>query len=122
MSPKESPTSSPPPTFNAGEFAKFGQKQADAFLGMQREFFSVIEQANRDWAVRAELEREMAAELAAKLSSAKTLPDAAKAYQEWMGRRLATLTEDGQKFLADSQKLVTSATRLFANGGQGSGT
>jgi hypothetical protein len=89
---------------------------------MQKEFTKLIEQANADWLSRMEQERELASDLAAKLSSAKSLPDAAKAYQEWMGRRMETIAKDSQKFFADSQKLMTSMNRFLSSGGKGSGT
>lgn len=120
MSSKESSAS--PPSLNPADFVRFGQKQTATFMEMQREILSLVEQANRDLIARTELERELAAELTTKLSSAKTPPEIAKVYQEWMTRRLSILTEDGRKFLTDSQSLVASATRLFSNGGQGGGT
>jgi hypothetical protein len=109
------------PVFNPADFAKFGKQQADALMEMQQELSKLVEQANHDWLARVELERDMAADLSAKLSSAKSLPDAAKAYQEWMSRRMETMTKDGQKFLADSQKFMTSMNRFMTSGRNGSG-
>jgi hypothetical protein len=110
----------PLPMFNPADFTTLGKDQADALTDMQKEFTRLIEQANADWLARMELEKELAADLAAKLSAAKSLPDAAKAYQDWMGRRMETITKDSQKFFADSQKLVTSMSRLMSGGGRGS--
>lgn len=110
------------PMFNPADFTKFGKEQSDALADIQKEFSKLIEQANADWLARVELERELASELTAKLSSAKSLPDAAKAYQEWMGRRMETMSRDGQKFFADSQKFVSSMNRFMTSGGKGSST
>jgi Phasin protein len=110
------------PAFNPADFAKLGKEQADALLDMQQELSKLIEQANKDWLARAEVERDLASELATKLTAAKTLPDAAKAYQEWMSRRMETLTKDSQKFFADSQKFVGSMSRFLSNGGHASRT
>ncbi|MGD9922604.1 MAG: phasin family protein [Pseudorhodoplanes sp.] len=109
------------PAFNAAEFTKLGKEQTDALIEMQRELAKLIEQANADWLARMETEREFASDLAGKLSSARTLPDAAKAYQEWMARRIETMTKDSQKFFADGQKFVASMNRLMSPG-RGSGT
>jgi hypothetical protein len=108
------------PIFNPADFTKFGKQHADALADMQSEFSKLIEQANADWMTRVEHERELASELTAKLSSAKSLPDAAKAYQEWMARRMETMSKDSQKFFSDSQKFVTSMNRLMSGGGKGS--
>jgi Phasin protein len=112
----------PLPMFGATDFAKFGQGQTDAFVDMQKQVTKLVEEANADWLARMERERELASDLAANLSSAKSLPDAAKAYQDWMGRRMETITKDSQKFFADSQKLMTSMNRFLSSGGKGSGT
>jgi hypothetical protein len=109
------------PMFNPADFSKFGKEQADALADIQKEFSKLIEQANADWMARIELERELASDLTTKLSSAKSLPDAAKAYQEWMARRMETMSKDSQKFFADSQKFVTSMNRFMSNGGRSSG-
>jgi hypothetical protein len=111
-----------PPMFNPADFTKFGKEQTEAISEIQKEFSKLIEQANADWMARIELERDLASELTTKLSSAKTLPDAAKAYQEWMARRMETISKDSQKFFADSQKFVSSMNRFLASGGKGSGT
>lgn len=119
MSTNESPPKWTLPVFNPTAFAGFGKDQTDALMEMQRELSKLIERANEDWLARVELERNMATELTSKLTSAKSLPDAAKAYQEWMSRRIETMTKDSQKFFADSQKFVSSMNRFLANGGKG---
>jgi hypothetical protein len=107
------------PVFNPTDFTKLGKEQADALSDMQRELSRLIEQANADWLARFEQERDLASDLAGKLSAAKSLPDAAKAYQEWMARRMETMTKDSQKFFADSQKFMTSMNRFLTSGGRG---
>jgi hypothetical protein len=110
------------PIFNPADFTKFGKEQSEALSDMQKEFSKLLEQANADWMARVELERDLASDLTAKLSSAKSLPDAAKAYQEWMARRMETMSKDSQKFFADSQKFVSSMNRFLTSGGKGSST
>jgi hypothetical protein len=122
MSPNDPSTKWTMPVFNPTDFARLGKEQADALADMQKELSKLIEQANADWMARMEQERDLASELATKLSGAKTPADAAKAYQDWMGRRVETMTKDSQKFFADSQKFVTSMTRFLSGGGRGSST
>lgn len=110
------------PIFNPADFTKIGKEQADALTEVQKEFSGLIEQANADWLARVELERNLAAELTARLSAAKSLPDAAAAYQEWMSKRMETMSKDSQKFFADSQKFVASMSHFMAGGLKKSGT
>jgi predicted phage tail protein len=122
MSSNESLPKWPMPGFNPTDFSKLGKEQADALAEMQRELSKLVEQANADWLARLELERDLASELAGKLSSARSLPDTAKAYQDWMARRMETMTKDSQKFFADSQKFMSSMNRFLMSGGKGGGT
>ena len=114
------PKESMSPPLTAAEMAKAGQKQADAFVNSQGDMLKLFEQAQKDWMARVELERTLASELASKLTAAKSLPDIAQAYQEWMASRIKAMTEDSQKFFADSQKFMGSATRMFPSGWRGS--
>lgn len=119
---QDSATKSPWSPLNLTEVGKYGQKQLDALIEMQKGICTVVEEANRNWLARLEVERELTSDLTTKLSNAKTLPDAAKVYQDWANHRMQLLTEDGQKVVADSQKLLSSATRFFSNGGNGAST
>lgn len=119
MSVENSSAKWPWQTLNTVEFSKFGQKQAQTLAEAQKEWSMLLQQTNDEWNARAALEREMAAELASKLSAAKTFSDAATAYQGWMGRHFELMTKDGQNFLANSQKFINSMTRLLPSGSGG---
>jgi hypothetical protein len=106
----------PPFGFDPAGFGRFGEKQTEALTAMQRELAALVEEANRNWLKRAELERDLASDLVTNLTAAKTLPDAAKAYQDWMTRRMQALTEDGQKMFAESQKFMAAAARFMTMG------
>jgi hypothetical protein len=103
--------------FNTAEFSTFGQKQAQALTEVQKECAILLQQANEEWNARAALEREMATELTNRLSAARNLSDGVTAYQDWMARRFALMTKDGQTFLANSQKFMNSMSRLLPSGG-----
>jgi hypothetical protein len=122
MSPESASKKSPSSPFNFAGISKFGQNQADALIAMQRELCSLVEEVNRNWLARAELERDLASEFATRLSTAKTPADAAQTYQEWMSRRMQTLASDHQKLFADSQKFIGAATRFLSSGGKSANT
>jgi hypothetical protein len=79
---------------------------------IQKEFGGAFEETSRYWSDRAKSEAEFASDLVAKLSGARSIPDATTVYQEWLGRRMERLAEDSQKFAADCQKLTTEWTKL----------
>jgi DNA topoisomerase VI subunit B len=104
------------------ELIELGQKQIAATLEVQKEISNAVEQAGRSWTDRLKIEAELASELTAKLASSKSVPEAAQIYQEWMGRRMKLVFDDGQRLMADSQKLMSSFTRALSNGARGGRT
>ena len=104
------------PNINPAQFAEMGQKQVDAMVDMQKELIGVFEEVNREWTVRAQAEAELATEFAGKLSAARSGPDMATIYQEWLTRRMEMFSEDSRRAMADSQKFMAAATRLLSNG------
>src|SRR5262249_58369065 len=97
------------PNINPAQYAETGQKQLEAMAEMQKELIAVIEEVNREWATRAQAEAKLATEFAGKLSAAKSIPDAAAIYQEWLARRMEMFAEDSRRVVADGQKFMAAA-------------
>ncbi|MBX9845296.1 MAG: hypothetical protein K2Z80_26140 [Xanthobacteraceae bacterium] len=100
-SPKEKTSPASALAFDVGQF---GQQHVDAFAQMQQDLVNLLEEANRNWLARIEVECGSAIDLGAKLSAAKTIPDAVKAYEEWLGERLRWRTDDSRKSIADGRE------------------
>jgi len=87
----------------------------------QKEISAAFEQASRNWGERLKAETDLAQEFTTKLASSKSIPEAAQIYQEWLSRRMRLLFDDGQKLMADSQRLMGSFTRALSRGTRGGG-
>ena len=122
MATKETSTNPSVPGFDLAPLFQLGQKQVSSLIEAQRELSSSIEQANRDWLARAKAEQDFTAECTTKLMAAKSFPEAANVYQEWISRRMATMADDNQKLLQDAQKLMASLGKLLWSGGPGIST
>lgn len=101
-------------TTNA-QFADMGTKSMKAGLRMQKELFDTFQDIGRDWFARATSEAELAFKLPKRLTSARSVPDAFSAYQEWLREWLNMCGEDGRRFISDGQKIVDAGVRCFAN-------
>lgn len=113
MSQQQTTKMSSPTAFSVDDVSQIGQKQASAWMAMQHEFAAWVDEASKTWTARTELEKELASELWAGLSNAKTISDAARPYQDWFSRHLEVWTEDGRKAVADGQKFVEAMTRCM---------
>ena len=112
---------SPLPNLIPAEFAAMGKKRFDELAAMQTERLEKLQEANRNWFDRMQAEVTLASEFAAKLTSARSIPEAATAYQEWASRHMEMAAEDAKRMFADGQKLAETGARLFFNGWRSNG-
>jgi thermostable 8-oxoguanine DNA glycosylase len=109
----------PVPNFVPGELAEIGKKRLAAMMEMQKAFLDTIESMNQAWFERAKTEADLASELVTKLSTAKSVPETASAYQECLGKRMDMLADDSRRLLSDSQRFVNLGARFLTNGAGG---
>jgi hypothetical protein len=104
------------PNLLSPNFAAMWTKSAENFSATQKEWMETLEHANRNWVARLEAEAKLGSEFGARVASAKAIPEAAAAYQEWLTRRMELLSKEWQKALEDGQKFVNACTRIAGNG------
>jgi sugar-specific transcriptional regulator TrmB len=101
--------------------AQAEKKIGDATLQAQDEFLNTLEEMNREVMSRMAAEVERGVKLSTRLSAARSLPDAVAAYQEWISEVVNARSEDARRFMANSQKFMTTSTRFLSNGWSGAG-
>ena len=100
-------TSSPAEPFSAGV------QQTERFGQFQAELISKIQEVHHHWLERAQAEAALATEFAAKMSAARSFPEAANVCQEWASRRLKLASEDANYALSAGRSLMEAGTRLM---------
>jgi hypothetical protein len=98
------------------EIAETEKKIGDTTLQVQNEFIKTCEEMNRAVMSRAAGQIELASKLTEKLGAAHSFPDVVSAYQEWLSEQMSACSEDARQFMANSQKFVSTSTRLLSNG------
>jgi hypothetical protein len=96
------------------QFADMAEKGLEGFTGVQKEFLDATGRLNHDWSARATAEMALASELASNLIAARSVPEAAVAYQGWMTKRMEMLAEDSRRVIASSQKMLEASTRYLS--------
>jgi hypothetical protein len=91
-----------------------GRKQLEAIFEAQSKLVGTLPALSREWMSCAQAERELTSDLIAKLTAARTLPESARAYQEWLNRRMDMFADETRMVWADTQKLVDVGAGLFA--------
>jgi hypothetical protein len=102
------------------EFVAEGRHRLEDFAGAQTQFWDRLQDSNRKWLDRIQIEANMAAEFANKLGSAKSLVDTANILQSWTVKHMEMATEDARRMLTDTQEIFTAGARFWSNlGGDG---
>jgi hypothetical protein len=108
-------SSSAMPDWFGARIAEIGAKQTAALVKMQAQVFDVLQGWNRQCLARAQSEAELATATADKLMSARSIPETATAYREWLDRRMNLFGEDSEQFFTESQKILDLGGQHLAN-------
>jgi len=103
------------------EFFQVGAKRFESLMEVHKELLDTFERVQRDRLARTMEETRLASEFAAKVASARSIPDIMAIYQDWMTKCAQMFDEDRRKFMDDSQKVANAALSLLSNG-QGNGS
>lgn len=104
------------PNLIPADLAAMGKKRIDEFVNMQTKLLNELQETNRQWFDRAQAEADLASEFSAKLTAARSIPEAMAVWQEWTSRRFAMMAEDGKRLFTDTQKFMEVGSRLLSSG------
>jgi Phasin protein len=99
------------------EMAEMGKKRLEDFVDVQRELLNKLQETNRQWLDRMQYEVKVSSDCANKVVSARSIPDAMTAWQEWANRQLEMMAEDAERLFDDGQKFIEVSTHLLPRGG-----
>jgi hypothetical protein len=97
-------------------FAESGKKRVQDLMNLQAELIKYVQEANKSWLARMQTEVAIASKFSAKLAAARSIPETGAAYQEWADRHIELLAQDAKRFVADTEKVLETGARVFANG------
>jgi hypothetical protein len=110
-------TENPPPFgLTLPGLAALGKKRVEELARAQADLLITMKDAHRRWFDRMESEARLASEFTRKVTSCRSIPDAVTACQEWTGRRLEMMADDGKRLLVDSQRMMETGARLLSDG------
>jgi len=89
----------------------------DSMIDAQRQLLEYAAEINQVWAARAKTESDLASALAGKLAAARSVPDAAAAWQECFQQQMHLNAEDARRLMEQNQRLMRVGAEIFSNGG-----
>jgi len=97
------------------QFTAMGRNYVEEFAKVQTELFDKLQDMNRQWLDRINSEANLVSQFASNVTSARSIPEAMTACQQWTSRRFEMMAEDGQHLFNDAQKLTETGSRLFSD-------
>ena len=101
------------------DVANWGQHQTEAALNLQKTILESCEHASRVWMDRVQSEISLWSDLATKLSSTKSVPEALDAYTKCVSQRMQMAADDGRKLAEEAQQLTQKFAQSLGNGRPG---
>ena len=89
----------------------------DAMIDLQKQVLEYAAELNQVWTTRAQSESKLATDLAGKLAAARSIPEAASAWQECMQQQMQLNAEDARQLLDQNKRIMQVGAELFSNGG-----
>jgi len=88
----------------------------EALSAVQKQLIDTFTRANREWLACCNQEAAMASDFAKKVTAARSIPEAAAAYQEWANQQMELFSKQAQKVFEDTQDFSKAYARIMGNG------
>jgi len=112
----EKQTASTEGAFEAAHLFQLGKERTDAMFNIQKELLDAYSELSRAWAARVKSEVDFWSDLAAKLSDTHSAPEGLEAYKNLVSQRMQMASDDGQRLLIDSQKIMSALAQTLTGG------
>ncbi len=102
--------------YGADNLLKLSREQTAATFKIQQDVLDAFEQTSRAWLARVQSEVELWSQLAARLSTTHSVPEALSAYQESVTQRMQMAADDGKRLSSDCQEIIGKIVRSVSSG------
>ena len=103
------------------ELAAMGKRRIEELAEAQSELFEKFQEINQNWFDRIQSEATLVSEIAAELTSSRSISEATAAYQGCIDKHIEMAAEDAKQLLAVGQKFMEMRARMLSNGWQVNG-
>ena len=98
------------------DITKIGIQNFDTLAAIQKRVLDALAKANQEWIDCANQEAKLASTLAHKVTTAKSIPDATAACQEWVSQQIELISSQARKVFEETQDFTNACTQIMNNG------
>ena len=97
-------------------FFDSGQEQTEAMVALQRDLSEICEEVTRAWLARVASEISLRSEIAAKLTTPRSVPDVLAMCAKSASQRLQMTVDDGRRLINVCSAITQKINRSLGNG------
>lgn len=101
---------------NSVAFVELGAKSLEDIVKAQTELLGKLQDLNRKWIDCLKAEADIISEFGVKFTTARSLPEATKVYQDFAERTWDMANENAKLLIADGQAFIDSSARMLSTG------
>jgi hypothetical protein len=98
------------------EIAKISKQNCDALAAIQKQVLDALAKANKEWIDCANQEAKLTSSLAQKVTTAKSVPEATAACQEWVSQQIELLSSQARKTIDATHEFTNACAQIVSNG------
>jgi hypothetical protein len=102
--------------FMTPDIAKIGKENFETLAAIQKQVLDVFAKANKEWIDCANQEAKLTSTLTQKVTTAKSVPEAAAACQEWVSQQIELLSSQARKTIDAAQDFTKTCAQIVSNG------
>src|SRR5262245_15059256 len=96
-------------------FLNWSKGRTEAALALQKALLEAYGQASSAWLARVQSEVALLSDLATKLMSTHSVPEALEAYTKCVSQQMQMTAEDGKRLLDECQQITQKITQFTRN-------
>jgi hypothetical protein len=98
------------------DITKVSKQNLDTLAAIQKHVLDALAKANQEWINCANQEAKLTSTLAQKVTTAKSVPDATAACQEWMSQQMELIFSQAKKAFDETQNFTKAYAQIVTNG------
>jgi hypothetical protein len=101
--------------FMTPDITQIGKQNFDTFAAIQKQALDALAKANQEWIDCAKQEAKLTSTLAQKVTTAKSIPEATAAWQEWVSQQIDLISGQAKKAFDETQNFTKTYAQIVNN-------
>jgi hypothetical protein len=103
-------------SFMTQDITQTGKQNFETLAAIQKQVLDALAKANQEWIDCAKQEAKLTSTLTRKVTTAKSIPEATAACQEWVSQQIELICSQAKKAFDETQNFTKAYVQIVTNG------